>query len=166
MSERIQPENNRTFTTGSGDWVGDLIWHGDTYEGHQGYISVPVEGTATPKTISLQYPAIKPVPGKDFTLRTYPHYLEYAGSGFTLGWQITDGVYTFSQHLEHFFDGFPWDQIAIVDTMPNDWTPESTTLSLTIGVIEDAPAELVFDHFSFETEAPARTDHLPLMGVH
>lgn len=166
MTERIQPENNRTFTTGSGNWAGDLVWHGDTYLGQQGYISVVCNPSPDTKIISLQYPAIKPVPAQDNALNFKIHSIVESSNGFTLNFKLTDGVYTHELYIEHFYDGPVWLGEGDVWTIEDEWTVENSVLELTIGLVDDPTAELGFDDFSLEAPVPARPDHLPLMGVH
>lgn len=165
MTERIQPENNRTFTTGKGDWAGDLVWHGDTFLGHQGYISVICEPTPATKTISLKYPAIKPIPTKSNWPDWKVHVIGSTGNGWNLGMKLTDGIYSYENTVQHFFSGPVWLGEGVGGDLPSDWNINNSELSLTISLISDLSGEIAFDDFSLIVLLPTKIQYLPLVGV-
>jgi len=163
MAELIQPENNRTFKTGSGDWAGGFVWHPETILGKQGYISCTITEPNPEITITLAYPAIQAVPNKEHRFRmsaclptftlTPPHY----------DWHITDGA------------GFSYGEVGSYPTTP-DWYSIDYKFSIPVGfnltgalltikvyTHSECWGEMAFDDFSFKPVGGPQ--YLPIMGV-
>jgi hypothetical protein len=164
MGNRIQPENNRTFKTGAGNWTGPLVWHGDILDFHQGYITVDIPGGGSPVSISLAYPYIKPAPGEfngfggaHLTALIPPDgYLEFT-------WVITDGVYTAWTLIE--FSGSPfWFGLGGAYSVPADWDIPNTILTISIRDVGGMAGQIAFDDFDLTPYTKA-AQYLPIMGV-
>lgn len=164
MGERITPLNNRQFTTGKGDWVGDLVWHPEVISLHQGFIAVTVPSGGEIKIISLSYPHVKPVTNK---------YNDFGGQALALagpsgylryGWLISDGVYT-DWGQSNLLVGAPiWFGFGAGYDVPLDWQTKNTTIQLFIDVPDGGEATVAFDGFSM-FGISKNIQYLPIMGI-
>ena len=165
LIECIPDENDRTFTSGPGSWEGDFTWRGDVLSGHQGYIQVTIPSPETSKTISLAYPAIKPVPGKTHLLGSKACKIEYDYGPNLLELEITDGVYSFTTQCDLPSGPLFWDSCNYGVDIPPDWIQENTILNVTINRIHADPADIALDDFTLYYETIARPQYLPIMGI-
>jgi len=165
LIECIPDENNRTFTTGPGDWAGDFVWYGDVLSGRQGYIRVTIPSPETTKTISLAYPAIKPVPGKIHLLGSQACKIIYDFGPNLIELLLTDGVYSFVGKCSLPSGPLIWDGCGTGFDIPKDWNVENTVLEITINRIHADPADIALDDFTLYYETIARPQYLPVMGV-
>lgn len=164
MGDRIQPQNNRTFKTGSGTWTGNFIWHSDTIDFHQGYITVDVPMGGGPVLISLPPPAIKITPG---VFHGFGGAALRFNSGLPLvlfDWLITDGFYMdFAAHAQ---SGGPnyWSGIVGVHAVPLDWNIHNTRLDISVYTPSGNPGMMAFDDFTLSPPTKG-TQHLPIIGI-
>jgi len=163
MTERIQPEINRTLSTESGNWTGDVGWSGEEFQGHTGYLVMSFDEFPVVKHISLHHPAIKPLPNKQNTLSFRFVELEETGNVFTVTYQLTDGVYSFEETPGELFAILEWTDMGRPYDIPADWNIENTTLIITISIDEGSPEHIAFDDFSLN--APGIIQHLPVLGI-
>jgi hypothetical protein len=164
MGNRIQPENNRTFKTGPGDWIGPLVWHGDILDFHQGYITVPVLGGGQIVTVSLRYPHIKPAPGviNGFGGAQITTIFPTLGR-LQFTWLITDGIYIDWTRTEG--SNFnQWMSLGDAYNVPQDWNVEDTVFTISMGNPTGDNGEIGFDDFDLTPYTKA-AQYLPILGV-
>lgn len=164
MSDRIRPENNRTFKTGSGTWTGNFVWHSDTLDFHQGYITVEIPPGGGPKTISLAYPAI--IPRLDFTGGFGAAALDFNQlvAPTLFDWMITDGVYTAWNDTWGIGGDNLWLGIGGIYSVPADWNLYATVLTLTCYNPSGLGGKVAFDDFSLSPPIE-KSQYLPVMGI-
>jgi hypothetical protein len=163
MAEKIQPENNRTFKTGSGDWTGAFTWHSDTLGGHQGYISGTIDEDNPEAIITLHYPAIQPVPNRIHRFKMSSCLPAFSVTPPFYDWHITDDM------------GFSYGEVGICPHTP-DWRSENGKFEILLGFnIAGAEikiriwtpsewwGEIAFDDFSFKPIS--HHQFLPILGV-
>jgi len=166
MPETIPLQNDRTFTTGSGNWTGDFTWDEGTLSGKQGNIRILLPPGPTTKTISLAYPAIKPKPGQLHVLR-YKTYILTSGFGWPrVDSLLTDGSLSITDSFTPPSGPGFWDSWYVNADIPAAWDQASSLLQLTINNLYILDEELALDEFSLIWTPTARIDHLPMMGVH
>ena len=164
MSERIQPENNRTFTAGPGTWAGPLVWEGSVYDGRQGHIYLDIDTFPSTKSISLAYPAIKPIPDQDNDLSFWIAELASTGNDIEIDFEITDGVYTFGPYHSTMVGLLTWTPFAEPLALPSDWDTINTILKISISSTVGALGKVAFDDFSLSAPAP-KPQYLPILGI-
>jgi len=164
MGDRIQPENNRTFKTGSGTWTGPFVWHSDTLDFHQGYITVAVPMGGGPIVISLPPPAIKVTPGVGHGFGGGALQFNDGLALVLFDWMITDGVYTdFGAHARSALHN-TWLGILGIYAVPLDWNVHNTRLDISVYTPSGNPGMIAFDDFSLSPPTKG-TQYLPIMGI-
>jgi len=164
MSERIQPENNREFTTGPGDWTGDFVWHPETLEDRQGFIAFHLPEGGAVKNMSLAYPHIKPVPNKWNDFKGAILALAETNDYALYSWLITDGVYSNWEKTDFGVQHPWWIGFGMGIDVPSDWDVENTVLNISAYVPSGKAAIVAFDAFHLSVEM-AKPQYLPLVGV-
>lgn len=156
--ECIKSVEDREFPTDLGNWTGDFAWTPSEFCGPPGYMGLfrpPPLGTYSGQ---LTYPAVEAPPEKLLTLH-YIMFNDYYTSNLQ-SWSVTisDGVYTFGGN----FIFYP------VFTTPADWNKLNTKIEIEIVNGPWDTTNLCWDDFTlwYEEVPAAKTDHLPLMGVH
>ena len=161
--EAIQPEENREFTLGVGNWTGDITWDPGPIGGRSGLIKIDVDPFPAYGVGQLLYPYAKPIRNKYHNFGLY-FFAPLGQPGPYIKVTLTDGVYTFDR---------PWYYLDIYDTwirvshdvdIPSDWNIEETIVSFTVK--NDAlldPMTTYADGASFY--AFTKVDHLPILGV-
>jgi hypothetical protein len=163
MSERIQPENNRTFTTGSGDWTGGLVWHGDTLQGKQGYITCQVDEDNPTKTIILIYPAIQPAPNKNHRFKMSLCLPEFSSNPPHLDWHIIDGAGFSYGEVGIYPHATEWALTNITFPFPADFNVPGTQLVIEVYALSGNYGQIALDEFSLKPLGIIQ--HLPIVGV-
>jgi len=166
MPEAITPENNRTFTTGSGNWAGNFTWDGGILFDKQGNIRIVLPPGPTTKVISLAYPAIKPKPGQHHVLRYKAYKLTSGFPWCRVDSLLTDGTFSFTDSFMPPSGPLFWNPFYQNINLPAGWAQANTLLQLTINNLLGLNEELALDEFSLIWAPPAKIDHLPMMGVH
>ena len=164
MSERIQPENNREFTTGPGDWAGDFVWHPETLDGRQGFIAFHLPAGGAVKNMSLAYPHINPVLNKQNGFGAAILALAEVDDYALYSWLITDGVYFNWGQTDRGVEHPSWMGIGISYDVPSDWIIQNTILNVSAYVPSGKAAIVAFDAFHLFVEI-AKPQYLPLMGI-
>lgn len=165
MPELIQPEINRTFATGSGDWTGDFVWDGGFLSPYWGNLRVTIDPSNTPQIISLNYPAISAKQGAFNSFEFSAYMID--GFNYQINITITDGNYVLEGFYQPPTPAPIWNGWTQAFDIPADWIIENTQLILTIFGITP-PKEnktIALDQFSLTTEAVGKIQYLPLVGV-
>lgn len=163
MTERIQPENNRTFTTGSGDWTGPLAWHPGSLYGRQGYIDCLVDVGNPTKNITLAYPAIQPAPSKRNQFGALFCLTSPIVPFPAVDWMITDGVHTDFKEVGLDPGLSNWKPFGFTYLVPADWNVSNTQLIISIYALSGNYGEVAFDNFSLKPLGIRQ--YLPVVGV-
>ena len=166
MAELIQPEINRTFLTGSGNWTGALNWSGNTLFGRTGYLYFDLSTGDDYQIISLLYPYVKPlkliVNQLSFSMaRVTPTSLS-----ITYKITLTDGVKTFSYGPANYGLSLFWEDFGVAALIPSEWISAASQIIFQIKCYPGYTGRAALRNFSLTAWPPTRPDHLPLMGVH
>lgn len=163
--ELIPSIEDREFPTSRGNWIGDLSWHGDTWYGRKGYVSVKQPPSPLEIEISLAYPYVRPAPKELNTLIFNYCCFVQSNSGWKMKYGITDGVYDFSFTFSFTLGVFEWLPRAISPWIPSDWNLPASKIYIITSLNTLDFGELAFDGFTLFYIKKARPDHLPVMGV-
>jgi hypothetical protein len=164
LGETIPLQNDRTFTTGSGNWSGTFTWNGDVLGGKQGNIRIVLPSGPSAISIALAYPAIKPEPGQLHVLLYKTYRLTSGFPWCRVDSELTDGVYAFTGSFTPPSGPGFWDGAYVNCDIPADWDKLNTQLTLTINNLLGLNEELALDEFSLLWSS-AKIQHLPLVGI-
>jgi hypothetical protein len=161
--EKIQPENNRTFKTGSEDWTGGFTWHSDTLLGHQGYITCKVDEDNPIKTITLVYPAITLTAKKFNRFGALYCLTEFTIQPPAVDWELTDGgIFTYGE--VNIYPHVPgWVPFGGDPGVPTGINVNGSTLIISVYALSGNYGEIAFDDFSLKPHGGIQ--HLPIMGA-
>jgi hypothetical protein len=161
--EKIQPENNRTFKTGSGSWSGPLVWHPGELDLHRGYITVGVPPASPGRTISLSYPSINPAPGKTHGFQGAYLPISNPLGEIVLTWTITDGGGGSFSDTIYLSTATIWTSFVGSFVIPPGWNTPGTMLYLTLLDVGTSGGLIALDDFSLLTAE--KIMYLPFVGV-
>lgn len=160
----ITPQENRTFDSSLGDWVGDAIWEAGPVGGYTGVAQFLMTPAYTPKKMTLSYPHVSALPNKTNTL-SFEIIAQVDGEARKCNWKFTDGTHAFqgSKIIE------VWNYHELVEAaldIPAGWNITNTSLEVGFeGEMFDF-AILCCDNFSlYAYLAEHKPQYLPLMGI-
>ncbi len=164
LHQAIIEEIDREFTDSLGHWTGDAVWEADVPATGYGVASLIMAAGETDKEMQLAYPALNP--GANYTqrLRIQANVIP-GGPTITLGWQLTDGVYTFSGTQDIIYWPNPTEVDAYID-LPADFDPATAILTVSAHMeeqVEEHKLAIPFVDMTWETLA--KIQYLPIMGV-
>lgn len=164
--ERILSEEDRTFATGPGNWVGDFAWSPDVVWDRQGYIYCNLDWEKPPKVFSLSYPFVRMVKEEYNFLRFWIAPVPPTGGYITIDYYLTDGSYSlgvFNQSIGRFALWWPF---YTPNLLPSDWNLPNSSITINIRAYPGSVLVAAFRDFSLVSYLPEKKDHLPLVGVH
>lgn len=166
MANRIMPANNRTFNTSIGNWVGDIYWIDGPYHGHQGMMAIDLPGLDEEKQITLAYPYLN-VP-KNENQGLYWGYIadpiQYAWLEYSL--ELFDASGLLAPYATHTQPNGGWANFLYDFLTPGTWDKNTSGIIIKVKRTGGTPGAVYFDDLSMPYTITAKTDHLPLMGVH
>lgn len=163
-NQAIVDEEDREFNTSLGNWTGDAVWEWYVPATGYGVASLIMAAGETDKEMQLEYPALQP--GANYTqrLRIQANVIP-KGPTITLGWQLTDGVHTFSGAEDVIYYPNPSEIEAYID-LPADFNPESALFTISAHMEEqEEEHKLAIPYVSMTWETVAKVQYLPIMGV-
>lgn len=166
MSELIQPEINRTFSAGLGDWAGDYSWGEEEYLELFAYMQLIRPPPNLPYYTQLLYPAFDSPPNKDLILTFLMGACFHNNNLVSYSIKLLDGVNTLSPTSWADVHTDTWAHHTLTFTTPALWNKRNAKILIQI---QNGPwwtTTLRFKNFSLTKATVARVDHLPLLGVH
>jgi hypothetical protein len=163
MYEGITPEENRLFTTSTGNWTGPITWEPGPVYGQTGVVRAIVAPDAGIAYVKLQYPYCKPLKKKlnAFTIATqkeppgpFVHEIKLI---------LTDGSYLFESPLYYLTIDFNWIGLGYEPMIPEDWKTNQTQLIIMLHETSIYETYLYLKYASLS--ALPKVDHLPILGV-
>lgn len=167
MPELIANQNDREFTSSKGNWAGEITWHPETYDGHTGFIEIPLSATPPQLTINLNYPNLTPKAKMTVTGSLKASFEPGTGFHPVPTAYLTDGTYSYLYSYQGIEPGTSWEIFGISQELPNDWNKNSAQITVTPQGFPGDDTSVYLDDFSLLGEGGiTKTDHLPLMGLH
>ena len=167
MPELIPSQDDREFTSSKGHWAGEITWHSETYDGHTGFIEIPLSPTPPQLTITLSYPNLTPKRQMTVTGTLLASFEPGTGFHPVPTAYLTDGVYSYLYAYAGIEPGTSWEIFTVSAELPDDWDKESAQITVTPQGFPGDDTSVYLDNFSIIGEGGAvKIDNLPLLGVH
>jgi hypothetical protein len=167
MPEQIPSQDDREFTSSKGHWAGTITWHPETYDGHTGFVEIPLSPTPPQLTINLSYPNLTPKPKMVVQAKLRASFEPGTGFHPVPTAYLTDGAYSYLYKYQGIEPGTSWEIYGVNKELPEDWNKASAQITVTPQGFPGDDTSVYLDDFSIiGTGGAAKTDHLPLLGVH
>jgi hypothetical protein len=167
VQQLIPDIQDREFTSGSGHWAGVITWHPETYDGHTGFIEIPLQPSEPQLTIQLNYPNVIPEQLMGVTATLKASFAPGTGFHPVPVAYLTDGNYSFVYTFSGTEPGTSWEIYQAAEALPADWNNAAARITVTPQGFPGDDTPVYLDDFSITTEITVtKVDHLPLMGIH
>ena len=164
MYEGITPEENRLFTTSTGNWTGDASWEPGPIFGESGILMIMRPPDPAPAIVTLSYPSVKTSKGKENSFAVLGIFRSLSLDLGQFYVKITDGSYLFASPLLNLSVVDTWMWLGHSADIPQDWNNNNTSIIIqTIGGF--GPARYLPVSMASLSAPGEKIQYLPIMGM-
>lgn len=165
LIQLIPSLEDREFTLGPGHWSGDQGWDNDPFGGHSSYITLTPSIPLEHKVTQLNYPYIKPLPGKQ-NIFGFVAGMKLVGGTVFLKRTFSDGSYSYVYNYSFMLSSPGWTPtLGWTFNVPGTWNIPGSFLSIEYWTNDAIPKTLCLDSFSLTAWVTPKIQYLPIIGV-